>query len=94
MKELSYEEVKSGIKDIIVHDLDANIKIEDIDEEASLYDDGLGLDSISIINFIVLIEKKFGIGFEENEISSKLFSNINTLGEFVHAKLQLQGAAR
>jgi acyl carrier protein len=94
MKALSYEEVKSEMKYIIVHDLDANIRMEDIDDDMSLYDEGLGLDSISVINFIVLIEKKFGIGFEENEISSKLFSNINTLAEFVHAKLQLQGATR
>ena len=58
MKESSYEDVKSELKGIIVHDLDVNIKMEDIDDEVSLYDDGLGLDSISVINFIVLIEKK------------------------------------
>lgn len=94
MKESSYEDVKSELKGIIVHDLDVNIKMEDIDDEVSLYDDGLGLDSISVINFIVLIEKKLGISFEENEISSKLFSNINNLSEFVHAKLQSQEVSR
>jgi len=87
MKAVSFEDVKSAVKDIIVNDLDANIAREDIDDAVSLYDDGLGLDSIAVINFIVLIENKFGINFEESEISSRLFSNINNLSEFVHSKI-------
>ena len=87
MKELTVDEVKSRLKGFIVNDLDANISITDISDDISLYDDGLGLDSIAIINLIVLIEKKFDMNFEENEISSSLFSNINNLSSFVHSKI-------
>jgi len=78
------------MKDIIVNELDANITMEDIRDDISLYDDGLGLDSIAVINFIVLIERRFGMNFEETEISSRLFSNINNLSEFVYSKVHAQ----
>lgn len=86
MQLLNQEEIKSRIKTIIVEDLDASISMEEIQDSVSLYDDGLGLDSIAIINLIVLIEKKFGISINENEISARLFSNINTLAEFIGSK--------
>ena len=87
MQELTVEEVKDRLKGFIVNDLDANISITDIGDDVSLYDDGLGLDSIAIINLIVLVEKKFDMNFEENEISASLFSNINSLASFVHSKI-------
>lgn len=86
----TFEEVKTRMKQLIVNDLEINIDPQSIDDEASLYDDGLGLDSIAIINFIVLIENNFGISFMEDEIGSRLFSNINTLAGFVTAKMSAQ----
>lgn len=87
MSAVSPESIKLKIKDIIVNDLDANVHATEISDDISLYDDGLGLDSISIINLIVLVEKKFGISFDESEISSRLFGSINNLAETLHAKL-------
>lgn len=82
--------VKEKIKEILVKDLDANIDPASLRDDLSLYDDGLGLDSIAIINFIVLIEQKFDITFEGEEISSRLFGNINNLAEFIEVKLRSQ----
>jgi len=87
MKELTAAEVKSRLKEIIVNDLDANINISDIKDDTPLYDEGLGLDSIAIINLIVLIENRFDMSFDENEISSALFSNIDSLAGFVRSKV-------
>lgn len=86
MKEQTIPEIKETLRDIIAGELDANIDRKDLDDEVSLYDDGLGLDSIAIINLIVLIEKRFDICFEEGEISAKLFCNINSLADFIHER--------
>lgn len=88
MNEATNEEIKDRIRQIIAHDLDVNISIDDIRDDVSLYDDGLGLDSIAIVNFIVIIEKKFNISFDESEINSKLFSSITDLAGFVHTKVK------
>lgn len=82
-----HETVRLRIKEIIANELDVNITLEEIDDEVSLYDDGLGLDSIAIINFIVLLEKRFDISFDDNEISARVFHNVSTLTDFISAKL-------
>ena len=87
MKGQPLEDVKAKVKEIISNDLDVNIAIEDIDDTVPLYDEGLGLDSIAIINFIVLVEKRFDINFSESEISSQLFSNVSNLSQHIHAKI-------
>lgn len=87
MQYLNVDQVKDQVKAIIVNDLDQNIKPEDIRDDISLYDDGLCLDSIAIINFIVLVEKKFEILIDENEISADLFSSINNVAAYLMEKL-------
>ncbi len=87
MQVLNVNTIKDMVRDIILNDLDSNINASDIRDDISLYDDGLGLDSIAIINFIVLVEKKFEISFEESEISASLFSSINSVAEYLHEKL-------
>ncbi len=90
MYDLTTEEIKAKLKEIIVNDLEVNIDPSDIKDHQSLYDEGLGLDSISIINFIVIIEEKFNFSFGETEIGSKLFSNIDSLTEFIDSKINAE----
>jgi acyl carrier protein len=86
MKTITLEQIKATLKEIIRTDLEVNINPADISEDVSLYDDGLGLDSIAIINLIVTIEKRFDMSFDESEISSSLFSSLNNLAAFIYAR--------
>lgn len=81
------EVTKDKIRIILTEELDTHIRPEDISDEVPLYDGGLGLDSISIINFIVALETKFNISFDETEINANLFSNVATVANFVTQKL-------
>ncbi len=80
--------IREKIITILTEELDANLRREDITDEVPLYDGGLGLDSISIINFIVALENSFDISFDETEINAQLFSNVATLIGFVQQKLE------
>lgn len=86
MSSADLEQIKGKLKEIIVNDLDTDILIEDIQEDISLYEDGIGLDSINIVNLIVLIEDRFNIEFGDQEINTSMFSNINNLAAFIHKK--------
>lgn len=86
METVALDSIKSKLKEIIIDDLNINLSADQIRDDISLYEDGIGLDSISIVNFIVTIEKRFDIQFGENEISSRLFSNINSLAAFIASK--------
>lgn len=84
---ISREEVKIKLKDIIVHDLDANIEASQVLDDISLYENGVGLDSIAIVNLIVMLEKKFGFTFEEDELNADMFSSVNNLVDFIYKKI-------
>ena len=82
------EPILNQLKDIIVNTLDVNITYDEIDENASLYEDGLGLDSIAIVDLIVSIEKEFSIAIDDDELNADLFKSLNTLVAFIQTKIK------
>lgn len=74
------------LKKILAYKLDANIDMKDIGVDEPLYEGGIGLDSISIVNLIGQIEQHFDFQFEDKEISVEIFASLNTLSDFVERK--------
>ena len=62
-----------------------DVKPSDIDTDAPLFGDGLGLDSIDALELIVLLEKQYGIKIEDPKDGKKIFFSIRTIAEFIEA---------
>jgi acyl carrier protein len=60
-----------------------DITPEEIDNEASLFREGLGLDSIDALELVVAIEKNFNIIIEDEDVGAKAFASINALAVFI-----------
>ncbi|HNW70951.1 MAG TPA: phosphopantetheine-binding protein [Bacteroidales bacterium] len=60
-----------------------DLKPEDIDPDAALFGEGLGLDSIDALEIIVLLEKNYGIKIEDPKEGKKIFASIRTLAKFI-----------
>jgi acyl carrier protein len=60
--------------------------IAEIDEETNLIAD-LGLDSIGILQFILEIEKEFGLSVKNHELDSQLLSRIGNIVNMIQEKL-------
>ncbi|MBR7067786.1 MAG: acyl carrier protein [Bacteroidales bacterium] len=60
-----------------------DVKPEDIDNNAPLFGDGLGLDSIDALELIVLMEKNYGIKLSDPKEGREIFKNITTMAEYV-----------
>lgn len=56
---------------------------QDIDAEAPLFGDGLGLDSIDALELIVLLEREYGIKLTNPAEGKQIFKSIATIAEFV-----------
>jgi len=56
---------------------------EDINENAPLFGDGLGLDSIDALELIVLMEKNYGIKLEDPNKGKEIFSSVKTMAEYI-----------
>ena len=76
------------IKYILANELDLNLDLDTIDENASLFEDGLSVDSLGIVELISILEEKFNIQFEENDLSPEYFSNLTSLANLVDRKLE------
>jgi acyl carrier protein len=56
---------------------------DDINPDASLFGEGLGLDSIDALELIVLLEKNYGLKIEDPKDGKKIFYSIRTMAEYI-----------
>jgi acyl carrier protein len=61
------------------------MKPENIDENAPLFIDGLGLDSIDALELTVLLEKKYGLKIKTAEQGKKVLYSVRSMAEFITA---------
>ena len=67
---------------LIVDTLNLEVTPEQIDPEAPLYGDGLGLDSIDILEMALAISKTYGVQLRsEDENNRKIFASLRRLNE-------------
>ncbi len=60
-----------------------DIKPEEIDKNAPLIGEGLGIDSIDTLELLVLLEKEYGVTIPDINVGRKIFSSLQTLAEYV-----------
>ena len=71
---------------IIVAALNLDINPEDIQPDASLYGEGLGLDSIDILEIALVISKRYGFQLRaDNGDNVRIFSSLSSLTEHIAA---------
>ena len=81
MEELVLELKKQIIEVLNLED----VQSEDIDNDAPLFGEGLGLDSIDALELIVMMEKSYGIKIKDPSAGNEIFKSINTMAAFVEA---------
>lgn len=57
---------------------------EDIDAEAPLFGEGLGLDSIDALELIVLLEREYGIKLSNPAEGKQIFKSIASIADYVN----------
>jgi acyl carrier protein len=75
------------IAGLITEALNLEVTAAEIDPEAPLYGDGLGLDSIDILEIALVVSKRYGIEIKaESEENHQIFRSLRRLAEFVAAQ--------
>lgn len=83
------EQVILKLKEEIIAALNlSEMKPENIDENAPLFIDGLGLDSIDALELTVLLEKKYGLKIKTAEEGKKVLYSVKTMAEFIRSGKQ------
>lgn len=60
-----------------------DVKPEDFDENAQLVGGELGIDSIDVLEMVVMVEKDYGITINNQEVGEKVFSTLTNLAEYI-----------
>ena len=79
MQDLKFELKKQIIEELNLPD----IKPEDISDDAPLFGDGLGLDSIDALELVVLMEKYHGVKIPDETVGRKVLASINSMAEYI-----------
>ena len=62
-----------------------DLKPEDIDADAPLFREGLGLDSIDALELMLLLEKSYGIKLKNPAEGKEVFKSVRTMAEYIKA---------
>jgi acyl carrier protein len=77
----------SRIKHLIVNSLHLDgMKPEMIADDAPLFGEGLGLDSVDALELVVALEKEFGIKIKSQELGREVFSSVASLSQFIESR--------
>lgn len=87
------DQVLEQIKRIVVEDLDVNLKYEDLDETVPLFEEGLALDSVILVELISFIEKRFGIELGDEALNTETFRNLQSIARVIREQLAEQKPA-
>jgi acyl carrier protein len=56
---------------------------DDIDPEAQLVGGDLGIDSIDVLELVMLVEKEYGVVIDSKELGAQVFASLKALGDYI-----------
>jgi acyl carrier protein len=72
------------LKKCIIENLELDdVTPEEVDADAPLFAEGLGLDSIDAVELVSILEKNYGIQVTEMETARAAFETVRTLASFI-----------
>ena len=60
-----------------------DMRPDDIDDDAPLFGEGLGLDSIDALELIVMMERSYGIKIKDPAEGKEIFKSVNTMVDYI-----------
>ena len=77
-------ELKEEIKIKLIEQLNLiDVNPSDIADDAALFGDGLGLDSIDALEIIVLLDNEYNLTLANPEEGKDVFHSVNTLVDYI-----------
>jgi len=79
------EELKGKLIDILNLQ---DVSPADMDADAQLVGGELGIDSIDVLEMVVMVEKDYGVVINSQEVGEKVFSSLSSLAAYIQENRQ------
>lgn len=81
---LNMSETVPKLKELLVTRLKLKIGVDEIEEDTRLFgSEGLGLDSIDVLELVVGIKKEFGVEIMDKETAEKVFTTVGEIAKYI-----------
>ena len=72
---------------LLIESLNLEITVDQITPDAPLYGEGLGLDSIDVLEVALEVSKRYGLQLRsDNEDNKTIFSSLRSLSDYIAAQ--------
>jgi len=76
------EELKGKLIDLLNL---TDVTVDQFDADAQLVGGELGIDSIDVLEMVVMVEKDYGVVINSQEVGEKVFASLRALAEYIRA---------
>lgn len=82
----STPELQCEVAELMIECLNLEMTAEQIAPDAPLYGDGLGLDSIDVLEIALAVSKRYGLQLRADSADNQqIFSSLRTLSDYISA---------
>ena len=78
--------LKDELKQAIVRSLRLPIAPDEIGDSTPLFGEGLGLDSIDVLELVLELERTFGVSIADEATGTRVLRSVDTIAEFITAE--------
>ena len=78
--------LRGEVKELLASGLRLQVAPADIPDDAPIFGDTLGLDSIDALELVVLVEDRFHVSIPDEDVGRRAFASVNALVDFILAE--------
>jgi acyl carrier protein len=79
-------ELKQEVKQALVRSLRLPIPPEEIGDSMPLFGEGLGLDSIDVLELVLELERSFGVSITDEQTGTRVLRSVDAIADFIAAE--------
>lgn len=82
----STADLQREVAELMIASLNLEVTVDQITPDAPLYGDGLGLDSIDVLEVALVVSKRYGLQLRSDSADSQhIFSSLRSLCDYIAA---------
>ncbi len=80
-------DLQREVAELMIECLNLEVTVDQIIPDAPLYGDGLGLDSIDVLEVALVVSKRYGLQLRsDSEDNKQIFSSLRSLSAYIAAQ--------